>query len=173
MKLQRAPGSVAPAGVTDPSPAAAGDDSIVTRLRARRRALERSREKSFELPGWEDLLAVRYRRLDAEELREITFGGDTEQTTVQRNGNLLVTACVEVYGLDEAGQRVALRDTFPMRFERDLADLMESPAGDSAYDVLLGLLDGHEGALEDHADDVYRWMRTLQAEEDEQAVGGR
>lgn len=149
-------------------PVEAGPDGPVAKLRAQRQRLEAQRTQEFDLPGYTGFYA-RYRRLRIEDTQQIL--NDPEAPTVEKHAQLLIDACEELFLRDDAGDHHVSDG-----FDDDLADKLDIKVNEAAEmgaarQVVLGVFDGNEHVLCQHARGVYAWMNMLRNEDEDRLLG--
>lgn len=128
-------------------------ETLAGRVAARReqRVARLAARFVLPVPGFEDLLACRYRPLSFEEKRAIALrhdrvGEDAEQE-VAAAADLLVTACVEVLAAED-GAMTPLSSGWTAALVRDMFGLGdEAPEGATVRQALIAAL-GSDGVME-------------------------
>ena len=155
--------------------AVAEPGSLSQRVAQRRRAREERRGSTtvLSVPGYEDLLAVRYRRLDGAEMQAIverpSFDGDAQAGPL----DMLITACVdllEVAGRDENGARtyVPLGRRWTSQTVAELFELDLSP-DTTVRSALREALDYKE--ISQHFAEYVQWVESLESEQAAETPG--
>lgn len=138
--------------------AAAEPEGGLAAIRRAREHLTATRTEDFDIPGYGGLLVCRYQRLSFDEYNEALFGA--EGSIVERNAQFLIAACEQFLARDDDGQ---LRPIVAGAITRygDLEPVLDIEAESTRRIVIDGVFGGNELALNDHSDDVNRWMRTV------------
>jgi hypothetical protein len=125
--------------------------SLAERVAARRRELARERTAVLAIPGYEDMLAARYRMLDFHTLRKIAErnrGQDEADEEIANAADTLIHACVEILEVDtgDDGERVyrSTGQRWTAKAARELFGA-ELPNEATARDALLAAIPGAAG----------------------------
>lgn len=158
------------------------------RLKAAREQLAKGSTHRFVLPGYDadnpvlgGELIVRYRRLLADELTEaFRYDRWTDETgkmdVVAANAQFLIDACIDMELRDADGAQ-PLTDgyatTFTVNLEsgESLATIMGLDEIREARDQMVAIFGDNELALNEHSDEVHRWMVSANSADGDQALG--
>jgi hypothetical protein len=144
---------------------------LAGRVQRRFAALQKDREKTFALPGYEGDLEITFRRLGVDEVEQVLFDTSIEAMN-DRYAQFLLDALVGIYGLEEDGSRSPLEHGRPHAFD-DVAR-MANPAAqpDSARAAVLEVFDGDDHLLRDFGDLIYSWTKRVRAAAEAAVAGG-
>lgn len=148
-----------------------GGSSLAGRIRARKAALEADRERVFALPGYEGVLEAEYRRLEKDELDEVLEDQSIEDVD-ERYAQFLIDALIGIYGLKEDGTRSPLEHGRPLTWETAARLANPDAQLSSARSAVLEIFDGNDHELQDHGDEVYRWMKGTHRAAEQAIAGG-
>lgn len=119
--------------------------SFLARTRARREEIKDAQWIELDIPRWDDpLIKVRYGPLDHSKIRAQARGAkkarDKAAGELRAQENMLVMACLGVFGVDDNDKPVSLHPNGPdedwTKFDPDLAEAMGLPTTSTARDVL-------------------------------------
>jgi hypothetical protein len=112
------------------APASAGN-SLAERMRSRRETLERNATRTWDLPGYEGILAVKYRAIGYQALRKIVHRhaelDDEGLMELYVACDTLMTATDEVYEIDAKGSHTPLGERWMELARRADVSLPENP----------------------------------------------
>lgn len=153
--------------------------SLKEKLAARRAQLQSERTHVFPIPGYEDLIAARYKSLDYKALRKI--GNRNAKLEGTSDGELanyadtLINACVELLRVDgdDPEKYPSLRDSgnvarWDDQTVREFFD-PDLPTGTSARQAILAAIPGTQLAL--HFQRYDEWLSDVVPEIQEQMRG--
>jgi len=158
------------------------------RLRAAREQLAKGSTKRFVLPGYDadnpvlgGALIVRYRRLLADELTE-AFRYDRwadesgKMDFVAANAQFLIDACVDMTIRDDQGDHPLVpghETTYTINLDsgESLASIMGVDHITEARDQLVAIFGDNELVLNEHSEEVHRWMVSANSADGDQALG--
>lgn len=142
--------------------------SMMEALRRKHQELTNSQTLDMPMPGYEDLLVVRYRVLDVQkELNQINRKAASEFSdaiVAQLFGTMdaMARACVEIFG-KRGDEIVPLAESIgpdapPVRYNQALAEFMGWEDVTSARDVIMRLFANNEPMIMEHGQRLSRWM---------------
>lgn len=144
------------------------ENSLMGALRGKHQKLAASQEMTMSVPGYEDLLAVRYRVLDVQvEINDINRKtarefSDPIVASLYSTMDAMSRACIELYGI-RGDKQEPLAQSFgpdepPVRYDERLAEFMGFVNVHSAREIILELFAGNEPMIVDHGILLNRWM---------------
>lgn len=144
--------------------------SLAERMRARREALEKNTTTTWDLPGFDGILAVEYRALGYQALRKIVKRHDSQPDEALEELYIacdsLIAATVEVYEINETtGKLVATGERWLELARRAGVDLPDNPTQRQA---LLALVP--DAAIVSLYLRYQRWLGRTGAEADDAVV---
>lgn len=159
-----------------PEPEAAPDDgSLLSRIKARRRELQKTRTLDLEIAGYDGMLVARYKPLAWDVVKKI--GEKVEKSKHPRKelyaqADVIARACDAIYFKDDEGN---LRDPksgqdVPVRYDDVLADILDLNGADTARKVVIQTFD-NDLALTAHHNELAEWMQASDSEVDEELLG--
>lgn len=146
--------------------------NLLDELRERRAEIGSDRTMDLEVPGYDGLLVVRYRRLEWDEISKIatkTEKSKNPRRILLHQVDVLIAACEQVLIVHE-GSLKPINEAFPelgdepVRYDVPLANALGFQAG-SAREVVLGLFK-LELAVVGHHTDLLEFFGTSSAEAD-------
>lgn len=166
----------APAAELDAPPAS---PSLLDRLRAQRNETVDDRTCLRPIPGWHGVdVVVRYRYVPWAQARSqaTSSGRSSARTELATMSDLLIRACVEVFAREPGSERLERLtepgDPEPVRFDaRLMAALGREPHAPTARASLLQAFKGNDVAIMAEGSELLDWLRGLEAEADEAALG--
>lgn len=160
------------AAMAGPSPSDEGV-SIVEQLRARRAERLADEHLDLPIPTWEGQLVARYRVVRGEEVRKLLQRASTGRADQTADASFLVTACEQVFAMDDEGRMVVLRrpDGMPMRYEPALGELVAGERFERAVALVYHLFADNDLAISSHALKLAQWMQDTSREVEGAIVG--
>ena len=151
--------------IPDPS------ESPLDALRRQRQQIGEAKEVTLDIPGYDGKLAARYRKMDYDELREISrrFQKSKHPDKLLRlQCATIAAACVELLirkdGVLEPMSNGFSPDGQPIRFDRRAGDVLGFEA-ESGIGAVLGVFN-NDVAIPGHYDELTEWFEEGSAEED-------
>ena len=148
----------------------------VAAYKRRQQTLAAKATEEFDVPGYEDLggMVAVYKRLDPDDVTRTLRLGDG--STWERCAQFLLDACVGVYRREDdelvpmwpASQTIRPSEAPGLGDFNTIFDM----GLDSGPDIVLGVFQGNAFLVEEHADDVHKWMTSAQRADDEATVKG-
>lgn len=142
--------------------------SMMDQIRAQHKKLADSQDTIISVPGYEELLAVKYRVLDVQrEINDINRRTSREFSdpivaALYSTLDAMARACVEIFAV-RGDDNVPLSEAFgpdtpPIRYDQKLAEFMDFKDVETAREVILRLFAENEPMIMDHGIRLNRWM---------------
>lgn len=170
-----------PTSIISPEGEAAGPQSLMEALRAKRQEIAANKETDIRLPGYDNpIVLVRYRVLDGKETQDIAKRNqkirDRFEFGTAVSLDTIIRACTGFYYTlpdDPSGEVHPLNDIqgeHLTKYDSRTADYFGLET-ESARDVVIGIFGGNEVAVGQHAVQLSRWMGNTSREIDSDLLG--
>jgi hypothetical protein len=162
------------------SPLPEPPESVMQRLREKRKSISERNEIDIDIPGYDGELVARYRLMEGHEFELIgkkvrrQFKSTADRLTYG-SADTLIAACVNILirGADDRlyplGDLIGLPGE-PIRYDDRLAEFLKFEAN-SARDVILGVFANNELALAQHQVKFARWTSDTSKDVSEDFLG--